>query len=370
MVKESEEKLTKEIKEIKGVHEVKNAINLWVDNSNEFLKLWSDSSLKLYKPFIEFIGDKSLRMADVSMSASPIKYKEFYEEWIKTYNNTFGKVFPAEISSPREELESFVKYADESSKVYMSWIEEFGENSKKTAQVLNNGGDPAQYKERYDSWIKAYEKVIDDINEHPAIKYQRDVFGRYTGIPDFYSESMAKMAKQIKEVYSKLYAPSDDSIKKFSDELAKLSKGEVSPETYKKFYDLWVNTYTETSSKMFDPRTMKPSKELLDTLKESTDISINLLKSWTEALEKISEKMKDQSKLTSDPENFKEFYNLWIKMYEQTSKDIFEGVPVVGPLKEMMEPVKSAYQIYSNTSIEMSKMWMDSFSRMASAPKV
>jgi hypothetical protein len=109
---------------------------------------------------------------------------------------------------------------------------------------------------------------------------------------------------------------------------------------------------------------------MLDNLKESTDISINLFKSWTEALEKMSEKLKDQSKLTSDPETFKEFYNLWLKMYEKTSKDIFEGVPLVGPVKDMMEPVKSAYQTYSDTSIKMSKMWMDSFSRMANAPKV
>ncbi|NJD51321.1 MAG: hypothetical protein FIB07_00460 [Candidatus Methanoperedens sp.] len=364
MVKESEEKLANEMRE------VKNAINLWVDNSNEFLKLWSDSNIKLYKPFIEFVGDNSLKMADMSMNASPIKYKEFYEEWIKTYNDTYGKIFQAEISSPREALEDFIKIADESNKVYMSWIQEFGENSKKTTHVLNNGSDPAQYKEIYDSWMQTYEKVIDDINEHPAIKYQRNAFGRYTGIPDFYSESIAKMAKQIKEVYSKLYTPSDDSIKKFSDQMAKLSKGEANPETYKEFYDLWIDTYKEASSKVFDPKTMTPSKEILDNLKESTDVSINLFKSWTEALEKMSEKMKDQSKLTTDPETFKEFYNLWVNMYEKTSKDIFESVPLVGPLKDMMEPVKSAYQTYSDTSIKMSKMWMNSFSRMASATKV
>ena len=123
-----------------------------------------------------------------------------------------------------------------------------------------------------------------------------------------------------------------------------------------------LNTYKETFSKLFDPQTMKPSKELLDNLKESMNITINLFKSWTEALEKMSSKMEDQSKLINDPEAFKEFYNLWVKMYEKTSEDVFEGVPLVGPLKEMMEPVKSACKIYADTSIKMSKMWMDSFS--------
>ena len=359
MVKKIEEKTTKEIPEVKKI------FNLWVNNSNEFLKLWSDSNLKLYKPLIEFVGDNSLKMTDMSMNASPTEYKKFYDDWMKTYKSTYGSIIPAEVSSPRDALAGFVKCADESNKVYMSWIEEFGENSKNTAQVLNNGHDPAKYQDCFNSWIKTYEKVIDDINEHPAIKYQRDVFGSYTGMPDFYSESMAKMAKQVKEVYTKLYVPSEDSINKFSDGLAKLSKGEMNPETYKEFYEMWLDTYQEAFSKIFDPQTMKPSKEVLDALKESMDVSINLFKSWTEALEKMSAKMEDQSKLINDPEAFKEFFNLWLKMYEKSSEDIFEGVPLVGPLKEMMEPVKSACQIYSNTSLNMSKMWMDSFNSMA-----
>ena len=53
MIKKSEEK---------GTTEVKNAINLWVNQSNEFLKLWGDSNLKLYKPWIEFMGEKSMKI--------------------------------------------------------------------------------------------------------------------------------------------------------------------------------------------------------------------------------------------------------------------------------------------------------------------
>ncbi|HMB45356.1 MAG TPA: hypothetical protein VKL21_06005 [Candidatus Methanoperedens sp.] len=363
MVKKSEEKTSN-----KGTTEVKNAINLWVNNSNEFLKLWGDSNLKLYKPWIEFMGEKSMKINEMASSTSPLKYKEFYEDWMKTYRSTFGDISHAEISSPEEALEGFVKCANESNKLYMSWIQEFGENSKKTAEVLNNGRDPAKYRECCDSWMNTYEKVIDDINEHPAIKYQRDIFGSYTGMPDLYSESIAKMAKQIKEVYTRLYVPTEESINKLSDKMENLSKGDVNPETYKEFYDMWLNTYKENFSTLFDPQTMKPSKELLDNLKESTEININMFKSWTEALEKLSAKMEDQSKFINDPEAFKEFHHLWAKMFEKTSEDIFEGVPLTSPLKEMMEPVKSACKIYTDTSIKMSQMWMDSFSIIA--PKV
>lgn len=311
MVKKSEEK--KETAE-----GMKDILNVWVSNSNEILKMWGDTNLNLYKPWIEFIGEKSLKMSDISMNITPEKYKEFYDDWMKTYKSVYGKIYPVQISSPMEVLESFVKCADESNKVYMSWMDEFRENSKKTAEVLNDGVDPAKYKECFDAWLNTYEKVFDDMNDHPAIKYQREIFTNYTGIP-----------------------------------------------AYKEFYDLCMNTYREAFSRMFDPQTMKPSKELLDSLKESTDITLNLFKSWTAALEKMSEKMQDQSKLVNDPEAFKEFYNLWMKMYEKTSEDIFEGVPLVSPMKEMMEPVKSACKVYASTSIKMSKMWMDSFTRMA-----
>lgn len=363
MVKKSEEKSSN-----KETTEVKNAINLWVNNSNEFLKMWGDSNLKLFKPWMEFNGENSMKISDMAMNTSPLKYKEFYEEWMKTYKSTYGKISSAEILSPEEALEGFVKCANESNKLYLSWIEEFGENSKRTAEVLNNGHDPAKYRECFNSWKNTYEKVIDGINEHPALKFQRDFFESYSGMPDLYSESIAKMAKQIKEIQTRLYDQSDESITKFSDGIEKLSKGDVNPETYKEFYDVWLNNYKDNFSKLFDPQTMKPSKELLDDIKQSTEITINLFKSWTEALEKLSEKMEDQAKLNNDPEAFKEFYSLWVKMFERTSEDILEGVPLASPIKEMMEPVKSACKTYTDTSIKMSRMWMDSFSHMA--PKV
>jgi len=360
MVKKSEEK--KETAE-----GMKDILNLWVSNSNEFLKIWGDTNFNLYKPWVEFIGEKSLKMTDVSMNITPEKYKEFYDDWMRTCKSVYGKTYQVPISSPKEALESFVKCADESNKVYMSWMDEFSVNSKKTTEVLNNGVDPAKYKECFDGWLNTYEKVFDDMNDHPAIKYQREIFTNYTGIPDFYSESIARSAKLMKELYTNLYVPSEETMEKFSENLAKISKGDANPQAYKEFYDLCMNTYKEAFSRMFDPQTMKPSKELLNSLKESTDITLNLFKSCTAALEKMSEKIQDQSKFVNDPEAFKEFYNLWTKMYEKTSEDIFEGVPLVSPVKEIMEPVKSACKMYAGTSIKMSKMWMDSFERMAKA---
>ena len=298
------------------------------------------------------------------------EYKEFYDNWMKTYKNSFGKAYPVPISSPKEVIEDLIKCANDSNKVYMSWVNEFSENARKTSEVLNNGMDPAKYNECYESWLKTYEKVSNDMSDNPAIRSQKEIFSNCTGIPDFGSESFSKMAKQMQELYARLYIPSQDSMVKISQDIAKISKGEATPETYKEFYDLWMNTYKETFSRMFDPHTMKPSKEMMDSLKESMDISLNLFKSWTAVLEKMSEKMHDGSELMNDPGAFKEVYNLWIKMYERSLDNIFEGIPLVSPLKEMMEPVKSACKIYAQTSIKMSRMWMDSFTRMTPAQKL
>jgi len=344
---------------------MKNIINTWTNESNGFLRVWGESNVKLYKPWMDFVGEESVRITDLSMNATPNKYKVFFDDWMKTYKNSFGKVYPVPMSSPKEALEDLIQCANDSNKVYMSWIEEFEENSKKTSEVLNNGMDPAKYRDCYESWLKTYEKISNDLGDNPSIRYQKEIFSNYTGIPDFGSGSFSKMAKQMQELYVKLYIPSQDSMVKISQDLAEMAKGEAKPETYNEFYDLWMNTYKETFSRMFDPQTMKPSKEILDSLKESTQISIDMFKSWTEVLEKMSEKMQDQSKLMNDPEAFKEFYYLCIKMYEKSSEDIFEGFPLVSPLKEMMEPVKSACKIYANTSIKMSRMWIDSFTRMA-----
>ena len=86
------------------------------------------------------------------------------------------------------------------------------------------------------------------------------------------------------------------------------------------------------------------------------------------ALEEMSEKASQMSKQTSDPEEYKEFYNLWLKMYEKAFENFFQDMPTVGgPMKEVMEPVKAMGKMYAETITKMSKMWTGSDIRSASA---
>jgi len=77
----------------------------------------------------------------------------------------------------------------------------------------------------------------------------------------------------------------------------------------------------------------------------------------SDVVRKMAEKTNELSKQTNNPEAAKEFYDLWVKMYEKAFDGFFEDMPLAGPMKEMMEPVKIMAKIYADTFASMSKMW-------------
>ncbi len=350
MVKKTEEKkdTTEEKKEI---------FKTWADSYTAVSKMWENSYLKLYKPWIESTGEMFEKAALLSKEAAPKQYKEFYDDWMKTYQNTFGKFYPIPtLESNKEMLEKLLASAEESNKLYRSWIAELEENSKMTQKILKGEPDPEKYKECYDMWMKSYEKIFDEILALPAQESTKEIFEKYTGIPDIYSGSFVQMSKLWKNTYSKLYGPWSESMQRLSKKMAEISKGDASLEAYKEFYNLWMDTYKETYGKYV--QSMQPSKEIFESFAQSTNIYLNMYKSWIAALEKMSKKAEELSKQTSDPEAAKEFYNLWVKMYEKAFNDFFEDMPVIGPMKELMEPVKKMAKIYADTFARMSKMWV------------
>jgi hypothetical protein len=337
------------------------------DLKEEFSKMWEDSYLKLFKPWIESTGDMFEKMALLSKEATPQKYREFYDEWIKTYHNTFGKFYLIPTpESNKETLEKFLLSAEGYNKLCKPWIEELEDNSRKTREILSGNPDPAKYEECHDMWIKSYEKIFDELMELPAQESTKEIFGNYMIIPDIYSESLLQMSKLWKKSYTQLCKPLNESMMKLSGKVAQISRGDADPETYKEFYTLWMDTYNEIYGKYV--KSSEPTGEMFGHFVESSNIYLGIYKSWIAVLEKMSEKAKKMSKQTSDPEAFKEFYNLWIKMYEKAFDSFFEDMPTIGgPMKEVMEPVKIMAKIYAHTFINMSKMQMRSDIGSASA---
>jgi len=349
--------------------EAKEDVNFktWADSNAAFSKMWEDSYLKLYKPWIESTGEMFEKTANLSKEATPQKYKEFYDEWIKTYQNSFGKFYPIPTpKSNKETLEMFLSSAERYNKLYSSWIEELEENSRQTKEILSGKPDPAKYKECLDMWIKSYEKIFDELTELPLQESTKEIFGNYMEIPDIYSGSFLQMSKLFKKSYALLCRPLNESMMTLSDKMAEISGGNAGPEAYKEFYNLWVETYKETYGKY--ARSVEPNGEMFDNFVESTNIYLGMYKSWISALEKMSEKAKEMSMQNPDPEAFKEFSNLWLNMYEKAFDSFFEDMPAVcGPMKEVMEPVKIMAKMYADTFIKMSKMCVKSDTGSASA---
>ena len=162
------------------------------------------------------------------------------------------------------------------------------------------------------------------------------------------------MAKLWKSTYSGIYGPWVESMLKLSGKMSELSRGNASPEAYKEFYTIWMDTYKETYGKYV--QSARPTKEVFDSFLQSTNIYLNMYKSWLAALEKMAEKTNELSKQANNPDAAKEFYDLWVKMYEKAFDGFFEDMPLVGPMKEMMEPVKIMAKIYADAFANISKM--------------
>jgi hypothetical protein len=246
-------------------------------------------------------------------------YEEFYSEWVKTLRNSFGRFcqIPT-MESNKETFEKFLVSAEESNKIYSSWIAELEENSRATREVLQGEPDPAKYKEVYDMWIKSYGKMLTEFHKLPLRQNMTDIFENITGIPDIYSETFEQVSNLWKDSYAKLYVPNIDSMLKLSLKSAEFFRGNASPEACTEFHTLWMNTYQETFGRLFDYKSMRPSKEVLEYFERSENINLNLFKSWIAALEKMSQRAEELSKQSAGPEINKYFYNPWAKIYADT----------------------------------------------------
>jgi hypothetical protein len=366
MAKKNEETFTSRKEETRrstrtgSTEERKDAFQMWTESYSAMSKVWQESYANLYNPWIESAGKLFDKASDLSKQASPEKYREFYEELVKTQQNTLGKLYPMpKAMTDRKTLEKLVTGAQESTNLMKSWSAELEENSKRTQKMLLGGAGPEDYKSSYEMWIKSYEKMFDEFLEMMTSKNTKDVFEAYMGMPNIYLTNLTEAARMWRASYKDLYTPWMESTLKLSEKFSELSKGNVSPEKYKEFYDQWMNTYKETFAKMFTADMTKPSKEMVENMLRGMNNSTEMYNSWLMALEKMTEKMRDLLSNATEAESYREFYGLWFDTYEKAFKDFFELMPVVEPMKVLLDPLKKAARVQADTYANATKMWMD-----------
>jgi hypothetical protein len=354
MVKKTEEK--KDINE-----ENQDLFKTWADSYTAVSKMWEDSYLRLYKPWLGPKRELFEKVVELSKEPTPQKYQEFYEEWMKTFQNVYSNFYQIHtVEYSKETFEKLLASAEDSNKIYKSWIADLEKNSRVAHDLLKGEPDPVKYKEAYDMWLKSYGKVFDDLLTLPFRQNIKEIFEKLKDTPDIYSNTFEQILKIWDDSYAKLYRTWINSMMKLSEKSSEIAKGNASPEAYKEFYTLWQNTYHETYGKLFDSKSMRTSKETFESFVRNTSVDLSLYKSWIAALEKLSQKIKELSEQNADPETYKEFYNLWAKTYQKAFENFFEHTPTVGPFKEIFEPVKNAAKIYADTFTRVSKVWVKS----------
>jgi hypothetical protein len=339
--------------------EKKDVFRIWADSYVAVSKMWEDSYTNLYKPWIESSGALLDKATELTREASAEKYREFYDEWMKSYQNTFGKLYPVQMGKlDKETLQKLRDSAEESKALFQSWVNLLEEDIRKTEELSEKELDMEKSRELYNTWLKTYGKISEDILTMPTRGATKEVFESYGALPSIYLRNFSELSRIWRDYYMHLYVPWVDSMMKLSGKMAELSRGNASPEAYKEFYNLWMDTYKDMSGRWFNVESFKPSKEVFDSFLKSTDIYLNMYKSWISALEKMSEKTSELTKRTADPEAYKEFYNTWAKMNEKALEDFLKYMPAIGPMKNMMEPMKNATKVYADMFVNMSNAWM------------
>jgi hypothetical protein len=338
----------------------KDAFSVWTEGYNAMSKLWQESYVNMYNPWIESAGKLFERAADLSKEASPDKYRDFFSELVKTQQSSLGKLYPMpKTVTDKETLEKVMNSAQESANLMKKWSKELEDNSKKTQEMLLSGPEPEKYRQFYSMWTDSYEKIFEGFLEMMTSKNTKDMFESYMGIPNIYLTSMAETARMWKDSYKNLYTPWTESTFELYEKFAELSKGGATPEKYREFYDQWMDTYRETFAKMFTVEFGKPSKDMVSNMIKSMDTSMEMYRSWLTTLEATSGKLKDLMSDSSNPEAYKEYFELWISTYEKAYDDFFEYLPVLEPLRNLLEPMKSAARIQSETYARATRMWME-----------
>jgi hypothetical protein len=348
--------------------------NTCIESYMEISKIWEESYIRLYEPWLKSTSVLLEKAIEASTTNSPEKYREFYDEWTKTFQGRLERINQVpNLETNKKALEKLLINAEKSTDICKSWATELEKNSRKTREILKETPDPIKYKETYDLWIKSYAKIFDGLLTLPFRENVRDMFENYTGMPDIYSDVFVKISKLWNDSYIKLYETWADALIDLSKKSEEISKGNAGPDAYKEFYFSWINIYQQTYGKLVNIQSTQDQKEREEQLKtalenfaQNTTICTNLCKSWISALNKLSERSMELSLSKQVPHAHdiqKEICSLWVRVYQKAFNCIFDNMQIATPFKDMLIPAKDAAKMYVDTLAKASDMWMQPIGR-------
>jgi hypothetical protein len=169
----------------------------WADSNAAFSKQWEDSYLKLYKPWIESIMMLSDKMAEISCGdADTEAYKEFYNLWVDTYKETYGK-YTKSVEPNGEMFDNFVESTDIYLIMYKSLISGLEKMSEKAKEMSIQNSDPQAFNEFNNHWLKIYEKAFESFFEDMSTVGcpMKEVMEPVKIMAKMYADTFDKMSK-------------------------------------------------------------------------------------------------------------------------------------------------------------------------------
>ncbi len=112
--------------------------NIYFKNFAQILKLWNDSYMNLFRPWVDSMLSFSEEMAELSRGkAKPEAYRESYNLWIDAYRNTYGRLFNIESVrfASKEMADSFIKIIEVNLNIYNSWVSALENISQRTTDI-------------------------------------------------------------------------------------------------------------------------------------------------------------------------------------------------------------------------------------------
>lgn len=312
----------------------------WAECCMDFSRALQESYEAFFKPWLR-AAEKAAAVAAKPPKKGTEAYKKFYNPWFEAYKETFGKIGEEALSG--KFFEELVKSTNKNMRLYSSWVEDLGKLSDKTLSLMQNP-DPKKYWALCREWVEVYERIYSQ-SLSPSFFDPMKISLRASGVPEEYINALLKLGLLWRESYEKLWKPWFDFGIRAGETLAAGEDGE-------ELYKLWTETFLQG----FKNVSAMPSREDLEKFQESMNIYLELYRSYIKTIEKMTQRI-----LSSPEQSYRAYYDLWLDMYEKAFQGFFTAMPMLGPYKELFEPVRRSLDLYSRTWLNLSKFWVNSY---------
>lgn len=179
-----------------------------------------------------------------------------------------------------------------------------------------------------------------------------------------WTDGYTAMTKMWEESYVNLYNPWVESAGKLFDRAVDLTK-EATPDKYKDFYEELGRLQRNTVGKFYPTPKGISDKRTLEKLADSAKQSTEMLKSWSDELSDNAKKTREMLASGATPEDYGEFYKMWIKSYEGMFDQMMDWV-TSEETQEIFEAYTGIPNTYIKNMAEMSKLWRESWNELYS----